>query len=219
MKNESDKSGATDAAPRDRYRAPRSARLLHRRAVGRALRARAGRRPRALPAGEDQLAPGRGRRDHRRGDPASYFDNLIAIAPQFEALTGVKVRFEKVPPGQIRQKAMLDLSSKTATYATHAADPMYYPLYVVEQVGRPLDRYLNDAKLTDTAWFNYDDIFKAWRDADSVDGKLYGIPYDGEVTVQVYRKDLYDAKGLKPADTLDEFVKNAAALHDPANRV
>ena len=39
---------------------------------------------------------------------------------------GIKLRFEKVPPGQIRQKAMLDLSSKTATYATHAADPMYY---------------------------------------------------------------------------------------------
>src|SRR5688572_16632081 len=47
--------------------------------------------------------------------PASYFDNLIAIAPEFEALSGIKVRFEKVPPGQIRQKAMLDLSSKTAT--------------------------------------------------------------------------------------------------------
>ena len=62
--------------------------------------------------------------------PASYFDNLITIAPQFEALSGVRVRFEKTPPGQIRQKAMLDLSSKTATYATSATDPMYYPLYV-----------------------------------------------------------------------------------------
>ena len=60
--------------------------------------------------------------------PASYFDNLIAVAPTFETLTGVKVRFEKVPPGQIRQKAMLDLSSKTGTYATSATDPMYYPL-------------------------------------------------------------------------------------------
>lgn len=151
--------------------------------------------------------------------PASYFDNLIAIAPQFEALTGVRVRFEKVPPGQIRQKAMLDLSSKTATYATSATDPMYYPLYVANKWVDPLDRYLNDATLTDASWFRYDDILKAWRDADSIDGKPYGIPYDGEVTVQVYRKDLYDAKGLKPAETLDEFVKNAAALHDPNNRV
>ena len=97
---------------------------------------------------------------------------------------------------------MLDLSSKTATYATHAADPMYYSLYVANKWVEPLDSYLSDANLTDPAWFKYDDIIKAWRDADSIDGKPYGIPYDGEVTVQVYRKDLYEAKGLKAADTL-----------------
>jgi ABC-type glycerol-3-phosphate transport system substrate-binding protein len=151
--------------------------------------------------------------------PAGYFENLISLMPQFEALTGVKVRMEKVPPGQIRQKAMLDLSSKTATYATHAADPMYYPLYVSNKWVEPLDRYLNDPALTDAAWFNYNDILKAWRDADSVDGKPYGMPFDGEVTVQVYRKDLYDAKGLKPAETYDQLLANAKAVHDPANRV
>ncbi|MEO8080143.1 MAG: sugar ABC transporter substrate-binding protein [Caldimonas sp.] len=151
--------------------------------------------------------------------PASYFENLISLQPQFEALTGVKLRFEKVPPGQIRQKALLDLSSKTATYATHAADPMYYPLYVANKWVEPLDPYLKDPALTDAAWFKADDIIKAWRDADSVDGKLYGMPYDGEVTVQVYRKDLYDAKGLKPATTYDELLSNAKALTDPADRM
>ncbi len=150
--------------------------------------------------------------------PASYFENLISLQPQFEALTGIKLRFEKVPPGQIRQKALLDLSSKTGTFATHAADPMYYPLYVLNKWVEPLDKYLNDPTLTDPAWFKHDDILKAWRDADSVDGKPYGIPYDGEVTVQVYRKDLYAAKGLKPADTYDQLVSNAKALTDPAQR-
>ena len=55
--------------------------------------------------------------------------------------------------------------------------------------------------------------------ANSVKGALYGVPFDGESTLQIYRKDLYDAKGLKPAETFDELVKNAAAVHDPANRV
>lgn len=151
--------------------------------------------------------------------PASYFDNLISLQPQFEALTGIKLRFEKVPPGQIRQKAVLDLSSKTATYATHAADPMYFPLYASNKWVDPLDHYLADASLTDAAWFKYDDIIKAWRDADSFNGKPYGVPYDGEVTVQVYRKDLYAAKGLKAADTFDQLVANAKALNDPANRM
>jgi ABC-type glycerol-3-phosphate transport system substrate-binding protein len=96
---------------------------------------------------------------------------------------------------------------------------MYFPLYASNKWVEPLDKYLNDASLTDAAWFKYDDIIKAWRDADSVDGKPYGIPYDGEVTVQVYRKDLYDAKGLKPAETYDQLAANAKALNDPANRI
>jgi multiple sugar transport system substrate-binding protein len=151
--------------------------------------------------------------------PASYFDNLIAVAPQFEALTGVSVRFEKIPPAQIRQKAVLDLTSKTGTYATHAADPMYYALYAANRWVDPLDRYLADASVTDQAWLKLDDIIPAWRNANSVDGKLLGVPYDGEVTLQVYRKDLYDAKGIKPADDVGSFASNAAAVHDPGNRV
>jgi len=151
--------------------------------------------------------------------PAGYFDNLVSLTPEFEALTGIKVRYEKIPPGQVRQKAMLDLSSKTGTYATVATDCMYYPLYAANKWVEPLDTYLNDTSLTDPAWFQYGDIHKAWREANTVDGKPYAIPYDGEMTVQVYRKDLYDAKGLKPAETLEEFVENAKALHDPSNRL
>lgn len=151
--------------------------------------------------------------------PASYFENLITLAPQFQALTGIDVRFEKIPPAQIRQKSVIDLTSKTATYATHAADPMYYALYAANKWVEPLDPYLADKSLTDAAWLKLDDIIPAWRAANSVGGKLYGMPYDGEVTIQVYRKDLYDAKGLKPADDLQTFAANAAALNDPPNRL
>ena len=37
--------------------------------------------------------------------------------------------------------------------------------------------------------------------------------------MQVYRKDLYDAKGLKPADTYDQLVANAKALTDADARI
>jgi hypothetical protein len=49
--------------------------------------------------------------------PAGYFNNLIDVAGAFEDLSGIKVHFDKIPPGQIRQKAMLDLSSKTGVCA------------------------------------------------------------------------------------------------------
>ena len=151
--------------------------------------------------------------------PASYFDNLIAVTPEFEALTGIKVRYDKVPPAQIRQKVVLDMSSKTGNISTHAADPMYIPLYAANKWAEVLDPYLNDSRLTDKAWFKHEDIIEAWRKADMIDGKTYGVPFDGEMTIQTYRKDLFDAKGLKAAETFDELVSNAKALHDPAARM
>ena len=131
--------------------------------------------------------------------PAGYFNNLIDVVGAFEELSGIKVHFDKIPPGQIRQKAMLDLSSKTGVYATHAADPIYYPLYVANKWVEPLDAYLADPRITDGAWFDYNDIPAGWRGSCSVGGKTYGIAYDGEATVQVYRKDVYDKAGIKPA--------------------
>ena len=53
----------------------------------------------------------------------------------------------------------------------------------------------------------------------SVDDTPYGIPYDGEATLQVYRTDVYDELGLAPAETLDEYASNAAAVNDPGNRL
>ena len=151
--------------------------------------------------------------------PAGYFKNLEALLPQFKELTGVDARLEMTPPGQIRQKAVLDLSSKTGTWASHAADPMYYPLYVANGWIDPLDGYLGDARLTDNGWFDYEDILAGWRGVTSIDGKPYGVPYDGEATIQVYRKDLYDQMGLKAAETLDEYVANAKAVHNPEQRL
>ncbi len=151
--------------------------------------------------------------------PAGYFQNLETVLPDFEELTGIDVRFEMTPPGQIRQKAVLDLSSKTGTWATHAADPMYYDLYVANGWIDPLDGYLGNAQITDNDWFQYEDILAGWRGATSVGGTPFGIPFDGEATIQVYRKDVFDKLGLKPAETFDEFTSNAAAAHDPDNRL
>ena len=151
--------------------------------------------------------------------PAGYFDNLEHVLPDFETLTGINARLEKIPPGQIRQKAVLDLSSKTGTYASHAADPMYYELYVANSWIDPLDDYLGSDKLTDNNWFQYEDIQPGHRGATSVDDRPYGIPYDGEATIQIYRKDVYDAAGIGPAETLDEYAANAGKIHNPEQRL
>lgn len=151
--------------------------------------------------------------------PASYFANLLELFPQFEELTGITVEAEEVPPGNIRDNVVRDLSTGGGRYHTHAADPMYYPLYVANGWVEPLDEYLTNEELTNPEWFDHEDIFQRWREAASMDGETYGIPYDGEVTVQVYRTDLFAEHGLAPAEDFETFRSNAEAMHDPGNRV
>ena len=151
--------------------------------------------------------------------PAGYFQNLEALLPQFRELSGVDVRLESTPPGQIRQKAILDLSSKTGTWATSATDPMYYPLYVSNGWIDPLTDFLDNPELTDKAWFDYEDILESWRNAAAIDGVPYGIPYEGEATIQIYRSDVYEKLGLQPAETLEDYAANAAKVNDPGNRL
>ncbi|MBN2123256.1 MAG: sugar ABC transporter substrate-binding protein [Deltaproteobacteria bacterium] len=145
--------------------------------------------------------------------PAHYFNKFRAISPQFTELTGVDVDFEVIPPREMREKAVLDLSAKTGNYVTHTADPMYLSLYEANKWVDPLDDYLNDPKLTDKAWFDAEDIIPLWRAADSVKGKLYGMPTEGEATIHIYRKDVYDKLGLKVPDTLEEFAETAKKAH------
>ena len=151
--------------------------------------------------------------------PASFYAGLLAMAPEFEALTGIKLTVENIPPGQIRNKTVLDLSAKTGTYSASFTDPMYYPLYASNKWVVPVEDLLGDGKLTDAAWFKFDDIVPAWRAANAYEGKTWGVPFDGDATTQTYRSDLFAAKGLKPAETFEQFASNAAAMHDPANRV
>ena len=44
------------------------------------------------------------------------------------------------------------------------------------------------------------------------DGKYYGIPHSPNVSLLIYRKDIFKSKGLKPPETWDDFIKVAQAM-------
>ena len=64
--------------------------------------------------------------------------------------------------------------------------------------------------------YDIDDVFKSIRDGLSYQGKLYALPFYGESSMLMYRKDLLDEKGLKMPDqpTYDDIKKFADALTD-----
>ncbi len=147
--------------------------------------------------------------------PAHYFNKFRAITPQFTKLTGIQVTFDVVPPREMREKAVLDLGARSGNIYSHTADPMYLPLYEFNKWTDPLDDYLNDSSITDLTWFALDDIVPLWRKHDTVKGKLFGMPVEGEATIHIYRRDIYEKFGLKPPQTLEELRETAKAAHTP----
>jgi multiple sugar transport system substrate-binding protein len=66
-----------------------------------------------------------------------------------------------------------------------------------------------------------DNIWEAVRRQCFHDGKYYGIPHSAATSLLIYRKDIFKAKGLKPPETWDDFIKVAQAMmeRDASGRV
>ena len=64
--------------------------------------------------------------------------------------------------------------------------------------------------------YDIEDVFNSIRDGLSYNGKLYALPFYGESSMLMYRKDLFDEKGLKMPEqpTYDDIQKFADALTD-----
>lgn len=69
--------------------------------------------------------------------------------------------------------------------------------------------------------YDLNDVFKSLRDGLSYDGKLYALPFYAESSMTIYRKDLFDAKGLKMPEqpTYDDIAKLADELTDKSKGI
>lgn len=67
------------------------------------------------------------------------------------------------------------------------------------------------------AGYDLDDVLKPIRDGLSYQGRLYALPFYGESSFTFYRKDLFDAAGLKMPEqpSYDDIAGFAKILHNP----
>jgi multiple sugar transport system substrate-binding protein len=138
--------------------------------------------------------------------------------PEFEAATGMKVEYEVYPEGQLSDKLNVELGSGGQYIDVF----MCRPLQEVQQFIQ--NGYLAEVSdLLADPEFQKDDFITAalngYARNGANDGKFYGVPLVTERQVLMYRKDLFEAKGLSVPTNLEEFEACAKALHDPANGV
>jgi multiple sugar transport system substrate-binding protein len=133
-------------------------------------------------------------------------DVLRANLPEFEKKSGIKVVVDAAPFGDLYKKQLLSLSTGGGRYDVLFMDEPWVP---------PLSEFLlpltERMKTLDVA-----DFIPTTVSSGSFQGTQYAIPVDPNVQLLVYRKDLFDAKGLKPPATWDDLLAAAKALHDPA---
>ena len=134
---------------------------------------------------------------------------LKKLSTAFESQNpGVTLKWVVVEENVLRQRVTTDISTGSGQF-----DLVFLGLYEAPIFAkRGWLREMKDIP----ASYDLEDVFKSLRDGLSHEGKLYGLPFYGESSMLMYRKDLFAAKGLTMPEqpTYDDVRKFAAALTD-----
>jgi ABC-type glycerol-3-phosphate transport system substrate-binding protein len=134
-------------------------------------------------------------------------DVLRASLPEFEKKTGIKVVVDSAPFGDLYKKQLLSLSTGGRYDVLFMDEPWIAPL---SEFLLPLNERMKTLELKD--------FVPTTVAAGAFQGTQYAVPVDPNVQLLVYRRDLFDQKGLKPPATWDELLATAKAFHDPAKQ-
>jgi multiple sugar transport system substrate-binding protein len=150
-----------------------------------------------------------------------YTDAMEPFFPEFEELTGITVKYEKLPETQFREKLLLALSTGAGTYDVFMTGYIDDFRYVGGGWIEPLDSYINDPTLTDSAW-DFADFFESLINVNRWDGtagagvgegSLWALPVNEEGYALMYRKDILEAQGIEVPKTYDELLAAAEKLN------
>jgi multiple sugar transport system substrate-binding protein len=130
-------------------------------------------------------------------------------APDFEKLTGAKINVTTVPFSDLYTKLLTDWSSGTNSIDAAVFAPQWMVDYVAGGFLEDLtDRIAKDKDIQEN------DVASFFRDfSQKFAGKTYMITLDGDFHMIYYRTDLFEAAGLKPPETWEDYVAAAKALH------
>jgi sorbitol/mannitol transport system substrate-binding protein len=134
-------------------------------------------------------------------------------ADNFTKQTGITVNYTVLPENDVRDKISQEFSSQAGQYDVATISNYEVPFYAKNNWLAPLDSYISK----DTA-FDQNDILAPMRESLTADdGHVYAEPFYGESSFLMYRKDVFDAKGLTmPANPTWQQVADLAAQVDGA---
>jgi len=130
----------------------------------------------------------------------------------FTTQTGIKVNYVNLDEQTLREQVTKSVGSGAAQYDVVMIGP-----YEAPQFGK--NGWLQDLTpftTKDTA-YDVNDLIDSVKGALSNDGKLFAVPFYGESSFVMYRKDIMDAAGIKvpEAPTWDDIAGIARKVNKP----
>ncbi|MCL5110849.1 MAG: extracellular solute-binding protein [Chloroflexi bacterium] len=140
---------------------------------------------------------------------------MTSKVPEFEDLTGIKLNWEQLAQDQNRQKVQTELTAKNKDIdliyiAPHVEGIKYYKAGWIF----PLDEYMNNPKMVPPD-FDMKDFAEGMLKTCNMLGKQLTLPVVSEACLFIYRKDLFEAKGVKPPENLLDMPAALDKVHSP----
>lgn len=139
--------------------------------------------------------------------PRPGYEAAIALIPEFERLTGIKVKWQSIYYEKLRQAEVLDFtSSETPKFDIVLIDIVWLGEFATAGWVAPLDQFDSDAAITDPD-LDLPDFFPILLDSlGTWDKKRYGLPFDNYSGLLYYNKCMLKDAGLKrPPATWQEL--------------
>jgi sorbitol/mannitol transport system substrate-binding protein len=134
---------------------------------------------------------------------------LKKLSPKFEEKNpDIKLNWVIVEENVARQRITTDVTTGSGQFDIVYIGPYETPIFAKRGWLKAIENLPAD--------YDVEDVFKSLRDALSYKDKLYALPFYGESSMLMYRKDLLDEKGLKMPDQpkYEDIKKIADALTD-----
>jgi multiple sugar transport system substrate-binding protein len=154
--------------------------------------------------------------------PHPYQQTFQPLLEEFSELTGIEVVTELVPEADYFTKLNTELAGGSGEH-----DVFMLGAYFIWTYGPPgwledLNPWLENSSATSDE-YDFEDIYEGLRMATRWDfqtgsplgsGGQWAIPWGFETNVVAYNKAEFDRRGIKPAETFDDFMQLAIDLTD-----
>jgi multiple sugar transport system substrate-binding protein len=132
---------------------------------------------------------------------------LSELLPEFEKATGIKVKIDQLPQAELAKKAEAVMVAHSDMYDAVMTLIVHVSRYARAGWLAPLDTYIK--KSPDV---NIKDFMPGFINSQKYKGKTYGLPFYGESSCLMYRKDLFKKAGIAVPQTMDELLAAAKKL-------